>query len=72
MRETMSIWFFCGVMFLLYGIIITTTGVYELFSPPITKTVLYELHPSLWWGSLMGLVGLFYTVRFRPKKLSSH
>jgi hypothetical protein len=68
MRETMSIWFFCGVMFLIYGIIIVVTGFYELGHPPANPPVLFHLHSSLWWGGLMGAAGLAYTIRFRPRK----
>lgn len=68
----MSIWFFCGVLFLLYGIIITAAGIYDLFYPPVVKTVLYQLHPAVWWGGLIGLAGLGYTLRFWPRKHTSH
>jgi hypothetical protein len=72
MRETMSIWFFCGVMFLIYGIIIVLTGLYELSHPPAHPPVLFRLHPAIWWGGLMGLAGLAYTIRFRPQKRTHH
>lgn len=70
MRETMSIWFFCGVMFLIYGIIIVAAGIYELSHPPTPLPVLFQLHPALWWGALMGIGGLWYTIRYWPHKHS--
>jgi hypothetical protein len=69
MRESLSIWFFAGVQFLAFGIIITLTGVWELSHPLLHPPVLNNLHPAIWWGALMGLAGLGYTVKFWPKKL---
>jgi hypothetical protein len=68
MREPLSIWFFAGVLFLLYGVLITATGLWELSHPLLHPPVLYEkLHPAIWWGALMGIAGLVYTIRFRPR-----
>jgi di/tricarboxylate transporter len=60
-----SIWFFCGILMLAYGVVLVVTGITELHNPP--PTVLAELRPTLWWGILMTVFGLFYTARFRPK-----
>jgi hypothetical protein len=67
MREQMSIWFFAGVLFLIYGVIITTTGFWELSNPPAHPPVLFNLHPSIWWGGMMAIAGLIYTIRFWPR-----
>ena len=61
----LSIWFFCGILMLAYGLILVVTGITEIHNPP--PTVLAELQPTLWWGVLMTLFGGFYTIRFRPK-----
>lgn len=61
----LSIWFFCGILLLAYGLVLVVTGVLELHHPP--HTVLAELHPTLWWGVLMTVLGGFYTIRFWPK-----
>ncbi len=61
----LSIWFFCGILMLAYGIVLVVTGIREIHHPP--PTVLAELQPTLWWGVLMTIFGGFYTVRFRPK-----
>jgi hypothetical protein len=66
-RESMSIWFFAGVLFLLYGIIITAEGLWELVYPPAHPPVLFHLHPAIWWGALMAVAGLTYTIRFWPR-----
>jgi hypothetical protein len=61
----LSIWFFCGILMLAYGLVLVVTGITEFHNPP--PTVLAELRPTLWWGVLLTLFGGFYTVRFRPK-----
>jgi len=37
--------------------VITATGIYQLYYPPETTTILAELHPNLWWGLVMVVVG---------------
>jgi hypothetical protein len=68
MREPISIWFFSGVLFLIYGIIITAQGVWELSHPPVHPPVLFSLHAPIWWGAMMGIGGLSYTIHFRPHR----
>jgi hypothetical protein len=68
MRETMSIWFFCGVMLLAYGTIIFVTGVYELTHPLLHPPALARLHAPIWWGGSLAVAGLSYTIRFFPRK----
>jgi len=66
----LSIWFFIGVLLVSYGILILGAGLYELSSPPPPehRVVLSELHAGIWWGALLLIIGLFYSVRFRPGK----
>ena len=61
----LSIWFFCGILMLAYGVVLIVTGIREFHHPP--ATVLANLHPTLWWGILMGVFGGIYTIRFWPK-----
>jgi hypothetical protein len=61
-----SIWFFCGILMLAYGIVLVVQGVIEIGHPP--ATVLANLQPTLWWGVFLTLFGGFYTIRFRPGK----
>ena len=68
MRQTISIWFFSGVLFLIYGVIITAQGVWELSHPPATPPMLFSLHAPIWWGAMMGIAGLVYTIHFRPRR----
>ena len=68
MRESISIWFFGGVLFLIYGVIVTVQGLWELSHPLQNPPALYYLHAPIWWGALMGIAGLSYTIRFWPRK----
>ena len=63
-----SIWFFIGVLLLVYGILICGAGVYELVSPPEHPVVRADLHAGIWWGALLIALGAFYTIRFRPER----
>ncbi|MGC2656846.1 MAG: hypothetical protein WA324_02640 [Bryobacteraceae bacterium] len=62
-----SIWFFIGALLLAYGVLITGSGIYELSSPPQHPVVLARLHAGIWWGAVLLLIGLFYTIRFYPR-----
>lgn len=62
-----SIWFFIGISLLVNGVLILGAGLYELAHPPEFRVVLYQLHANVWWGALMVVFGLLYTVKFRPR-----
>jgi len=63
-----SIWFFIGLSLLVNGVLITGAGIWELVSPPANHVVLFQYHANVWWGALLLLLGLFYCVRFAPRK----
>jgi len=65
-RRMIPVWFFVGVILLIYGVIILVTGIYETSHPP--DTVLSNLHPALWWGVLLTIVGAVYVYVYMPKK----
>jgi hypothetical protein len=70
-KREISIWFFCGILMLAYGLVLIVTGLTELHKPPqayILLPWLQPLHPTLWWGVVLTLFGGFYTVQFRPGK----
>lgn len=67
-RETMSIWFFCGVMLLAYGAIIGVTGLWELSHPLPNPPALARLDAPIWWGGLLAIAGLAYTIKFFPRR----
>jgi len=64
----LSIWFFIGILLVAYGILILGAGLFELSAPPQHPVVLSELHAGIWWGALLLILGLIYSVRFRPGK----
>lgn len=63
-HHIIPVWFFVGVMFLLYGILILISGIVEWPHPP--DTVLSNLHAPVWWGALLTVLGAFYCFHFRP------
>ena len=65
---SLSIWFFIGVLLTAYGLLITGTGLHELSSPPEHPVVLENLHAPIWWGATLLAIGLFYFIRFFPRK----
>jgi hypothetical protein len=67
-RGFISIWFFIGLLLTVYGVLIVATGIYDLGSPPAHPAVLSNLHAEIWWGAVLLAIGLFYFIRFFPKK----
>ena len=51
------IWYFVGLILLVMGGLVALTGVYQLLNPPDVKTVLAEIHPGIWWGTVMVIFG---------------
>ena len=62
------IWFFIGLLLTVYGILILGYGIYGLFNPPEHPVQLAYLHAEIWWPIVLLVIGLFYTIRFRPNK----
>jgi len=63
-----SIWFFVGISLLVNGALILGAGIGELFYPPVHPVVLFRLHTNLWWGAVLFLLGIFYSLRFSPQR----
>ena len=61
-----SIWFFIGISLLVNGALITAAGVYQVYNPPSTPVVLFNLHANVWWGAVLLVLGAAACVRFRP------
>ncbi len=64
--QIIPVWFFAGVLFLVYGSLILGSGLMEWSHPP--DTVLSNLHAPVWWGGLMVVLGIVYCYSFRPSK----
>ncbi len=65
-RHIVPVWFFVGVLLLIYGCLIFVSGLTEWSNPP--STVLAELHAPVWWGGLLIILGGVYVAVFRPRK----
>jgi hypothetical protein len=63
-HEIIPVWFFVGVLFLIYGVLIFGSGLAEWSHPP--NTVLADLHAPVWWGGLLIVLGVVYCRAFRP------
>ena len=63
-KKTLSIWYFIGLLILVYGVLILGAGLRELSSP--SPVVMTELHVSIWWGAFLIVIGLVYVYFFRP------
>lgn len=65
-----SLWFLIGLQLLIYGVIIEATGLWEFAHPPAQKLALAYTHPAIWWGALLLVLGIFYVIRFNPRKFN--
>lgn len=65
-HHIIPVWFFVGLLLLVYGILILGSGLAEWSNPP--HTVLAELHAPVWWGALLTVIGAVYVFAFRPKR----
>jgi hypothetical protein len=62
----LPVWFFVGVIFVVYGVIILVTGLFEFPRPPHTE--LSQLHPAIWWGAVILVVGVYFATRHRRRR----
>jgi hypothetical protein len=65
---SLSIWFFIGISLAVNGLVIFARGIYEVIYPPETQVVLYNLHANIWWGGVLLVLGLFFSLRFSPAR----
>ena len=66
-EKSISIWFFIGVLLLIYGVLILGAGLYGM-NEPTKGVVLGELHVDIWWGILLVIIGAAYTFLFSPAR----
>ena len=65
-RNMISIWFFIGVLVLIYGLLILGWGMVSGGHAAGRSIVLSELRTDLWMGGFMTIAGAFYTFHFAP------
>jgi hypothetical protein len=63
------IWYFVGLILAIMGGIIEIKGILLLIYPSEEKKVLYYLHPDIWWGGIMIIMGLIFIIRNRKIKI---
>ncbi len=57
------IWFFVGLILIVMGAVVLAAGLYGLLVRPLgPPKVLASLHPDLWWGGFMVVVGAVFLV----------
>lgn len=69
-KQMISIWFWVGIVMVVYGILVSSTGIYYIFSPPENYGAKWT-NPNLWWGTVMLLTGLLFMYLGRTKKGSN-
>jgi hypothetical protein len=63
-----SIWFFVGLLLVIYGALIFGYGIWELATGHLAPVALAQLHAPVWWGGLQLIAGAFYCFKFAPSK----
>jgi hypothetical protein len=66
-KQEISVWFFIGGLLVIYGILIIGA---TLTSGAESNVKFAEYHIGTWWGALLIVLGLFYSIAFRPQKKS--
>ena len=61
------IWYFVGFFLIATGVVVLASGVYDLFDPPVQKTVLADLHAGIWWGGVICVSGVLFFLFNRKK-----
>ncbi len=61
-KKMKPIWYFVGLILLVMGGIILLAGLYGLFFETKEGAILARLHPNIWWGGFMLLIGLVFLV----------
>lgn len=65
-HHMLSIWFFVGMLLLIYGIIILIAGITDYHRP--STVVLAKYHAPIWGGALLIVLGSLYTALHWPRK----
>ncbi len=55
-----TIWYFVGLILAMVGAILIFTDIYYMISPGEEEKILSNLHPRLWWGTLMVIAGVLF------------
>ena len=59
-KKMRPIWYFVGLMLGAMGIVVFVSGILNYSQDGMTRTVLSEIHPNLWWGAIMIIAGFIF------------
>ena len=63
------IWFFIGVLPIIYGVMMVGSGIVEWVTGNYPAGVqLTRLHAPVWWGATLLALGIVYAVKFPPRR----
>lgn len=65
-KKSIPIWFFIGLLLLVYGVLCLAAGIGQFSHPP--STVLARAHATFWGGIVLILLGGGYVLAYRPGK----
>jgi FtsH-binding integral membrane protein len=65
-KHHLSIWFLIGLQLVIMSVIIVAATIYSLCYPPANPVMFADLYPGFYEGAVMFVLGIFYSVKFRP------
>ena len=65
-HQIIPVWFFVGLLLLIYGVLILASGLLHWSSPP-EGVELTNLHAPVWWGALLIVLGVIYCGKYYPR-----
>lgn len=65
------IWFFVGWLLTIIGGIVLIAGIVNFFTVLPNTTVVARLHPNLWWGAILIIVGIAYILKNKGIRLET-
>lgn len=65
-HHIIPVWFFVGILLLIYGVLIFVSGLARWSHPP-AGVELSNLHAPVWWGALLIVLGLIYCGKYYPR-----
>ena len=60
--RSIGVWTYIGMLLVLYGVMLTGGGIYQIIHPP--DTVLAQYHATFWAGIALLVVGGAYVSRY--------
>jgi len=65
-HNIIPVWFFVGLLLLIYGVMIFASGLANWSHPP-EGVELANLHAPVWWGALLTVLGVIYCAKYYPR-----